>query len=308
MPNKALRFSILIICAFISSCLPPSRLESATLVMGSWYGFFPIYYAKEHGLDKQFGLQLKVLEPSNIGNLRRSYLRSHVDFAASSTLEFTNAVNLSKLSLSPVLFTDYSNGGDVIVANKTILNTEQLVGKRVAVPAKGIGEYILSLVFDSSEPLTLIEAVSIFELECGQAFIDNKIEACVTYPPISTHLLEQKNLHLIYSSKEHPYKILDLIWAKPHVRPSTKEKFRATWFAALKKIEQNPEQFYDFVASITNTSTSSVKAAMSGIKLIDKASQKRLRDDKEVLAEHFIAMCNLVDGKNCQQFKSVSTW
>jgi NitT/TauT family transport system substrate-binding protein len=292
----------------LSSCAPQQKNDSVTIVIGSWYGFYPIYYALENRLDHKNGLRLKVIEPTDIGDARRSYMREQVDFVASSMLEFTKAGSFLHQRIEPVLIADYSNGGDVIVANKSINNIEQLKGKRIAVSANGIGQYILSLVFKSKQPSQFFEQIEIRETECEQAFIQNQIDACVTYPPISTYLLNNPNLHTVYDSRAHPRRIFDLVWSKENTSPVVKEKLRNMWFESVELINEDPEKFYRFVARIASVSTDSVRQAMQGIALVNAKQHQQVIQSSLQLSQDLVDICLVGNGKSCEQFASSFDW
>lgn len=300
--NFVRQISLLLCVLVLSSCQPNQRLEPLTLVVGSWYGFYPLYFALEHQLDINNGMKLKILEPTNISNLRRSYLRDQVDMAATSMLEFANATSLSNQALRPVIISDYSNGGDVIIAKKSISNIDELRGKRVAVPSQGIGEYILSLVFNDASPMRFIEQHKIPETECQEAFDNGKIDACVTYPPISTYLLENDSLHVLYSTESHPGRVFDIIWAKPSVQEKTLKKVETIWFSAVEKINRNPQAFYEFVARIANVPEQSVQQAMQGIQIIDQKQHQSLLSTPQSVASDLVQACYVARAQNCEAF------
>ncbi|MFC4699226.1 ABC transporter substrate-binding protein [Glaciecola siphonariae] len=301
--------SRLLVCMFcilsFTSCesnKPPTPL---TIVVGSWYGFYPLYYAIEQGLDHKHQLRLKILEPSNIFNLRRSYLRDEVDAAATSMLEFSNANILSNQALSPVIITDFSAGGDVIVAHKSLKNADALRGKRIAVPSQGIGSYFMSLTFEDSDPFKYFTQIIIPETECEQAFQHEQIDACVTYPPLSTHLLANDNLHLVTSSEAFPNQIFDLLWAKPHVGADTKAKLVNMWLEAIDVIKKDPENFYQFVAAIANVPKETVSEAMDGIILVDSDINRRLHKDGMALSASLVNACKVAKHDKCETFKTL---
>lgn len=292
----------------IPGCFYVKPLEPVTMIVGTWYGFYPFYYAVEKGLDTKHGLKIKILEPSNISNLRRSYLREQVDFAATSMIEFTNAVYLSGERIRPVIVTDYSAGGDVVVANRSISSQRDLLDKRVAVPSNGIGEYVLSLLFDNTQPDTLITQILIPETDCAQAFEQNLIDACVTYPPISTYLLENPALHTVYSSSQHPGRIFDLVWSKPDVSTLTRDKMRTIWFETIAEIERNPDAFHQFIATIASVEKVTVEEAMNGISLVNESEFKRLTRKSDQLEVDLVTVCKVAGNRDCEQFAEAFSW
>lgn len=308
--TRTIKLSVCVLLSVIllTSCAPQQKNDSVTIVIGSWYGFYPIYYALENRLDHKNALRIKVIEPTNIGDARRSYLREQVDFVASSMLEFTKAGGFLHQKIEPVLITDYSNGGDVIVANKSIESIEQLKGTRIAVSVNGIGEFILSLVFKDKHPSKFFEQIKIKEIECKKAFVHNQIDACVTYPPVSTYLLNNPNLHTVYDSRAHPKRIFDLVWSKQNTPLAVKEKLRKTWFDSVELINKDPEKFYRFVARIASVSTDSVRQAMQGIVLVNAEQHQQVIQSSLQLSQDLIDICLVGKGKNCEQFAGSFDW
>lgn len=297
-----MRWLLLLLTFTVSGCEPKTQTEPVTMVIGSWYGFYPFYFAVENGIDETYGIRLKIVEPNNVANFRRGYLRSQVDVTASSMLEYTNASQMSGLDLRPIIITDYSNGGDNIVALKSITDTEQLTGKRIAVPSKGIAEYLMSVVLNDQTPTDQFIQIPIPESECAQAFERGEIDACVTYPPISTYLLDNTDLHIVYSSKEHPQRIFDLVWVKPHVADETIDKLQSIWFDVVALINRDPEAFHSFIARISNVEIASVKNSMQGIELIDMQRFEVLRKTQKRLSEDLETACIVAKNDNCERF------
>ena len=297
----ALLFSILTLVG----CGVNKQPVPVTMVVGSWYGFYPFYYAREKGLDLDNGIRLKILEPTNIGNLRRSYMRSQVDIVATSMLEFTNATRLSGLPLQPVLITDYSNGGDVVIATKAINSVEDLHGKRIAVPSQGIGEYFLSLVFNSQQPTQYFTQIKRPETECGDAFAAKEIDACITYPPISTYLLAEHDVHELHSSAQHPTRIFDVVWSKPDVPKDIQKQIQALWFKVVEMIKDNPAAYHQFVSEIASVPLEEVERSMQGIALIDEQQHIDLLNKTDSLGTDLTTACKVANGSDCEKFKTV---
>lgn len=304
-----MRWCLLLASLVLSGCQPSQKLEPITLVIGSWYGFYPFFYAQSLQIDKRHNIRLKIVEPTDVSNFRRSYLRTQVDFAATSMLEFTNAVVLSRQKLIPTIITDYSNGGDVLIARKTIQNIEQLKGKRMAVPSKGIGEYILSLVFEDSQPQKYFTQIKFAETQCEKAFYKQQIDACLTYPPLSTKILEaNSDLHILYDSSQNPGQIFDLLWAKQDVPESIRDNMRAIWFEVIEVINADPEAYHQYVSKIASVTPESVAQSMAGIHLINQQEHEQLWFNNEQLTSSLVAACKVASGNQCATFDYSFEW
>jgi len=304
-----MRWCLLLIIITLSGCQPSHRIEPVTVVIGSWYGFYPLFYAQSLELDKRHNIRLKIVEPTNVSNFRRSYLRSQVEFAATSMLEYTNAVVLSRQTLKPTIITDYSNGGDVIVTSKTIESIADLRDKRISVRSKGIGGYILSIIFENSEAGQFYTQIKIPETQCSDAFIEGEIDACLTYPPLSTQMLASNpKLHVIYDSSQYPRQIFDMIWAKQDVPKTTLDNMRSIWFEVIERINKAPEDYYQYGSNIANVTPESVKVAMAGIHLIDQAEHATLWESNEQLAASLVTACKVASRNQCLTFEHAFKW
>jgi hypothetical protein len=141
------------------------------------------------------------------------------------------------------------------------------------------------------------------ETECQRGFEENQIDACVTYPPISTHLLENPELHTIYSSKQHPQRIFDVMWVKSDLDIETQNKFKTMWFEVIDLIANDPPAYHQFVADISSVPFDSVKNAMQGIQLVNEGMHESIMSNSDSLAQDFVTACTIARGENCQQFK-----
>ncbi|WP_395343640.1 ABC transporter substrate-binding protein [Ningiella sp. W23] len=303
MSNLSLPCLILAFCLSLAACQPKQSQNSPiTIAIGSWYGYYPLYYASDLGIDEKYGLSIKVLEPQNISSFRRIYVNEQVDFVGTSMIEFTNAKAFTKQDIQPVLVSDFSNGGDVVIARQNIQTPEQLKGKIIAVPSNGIGEYFMSLVFDDKEPSQHFKQFIIPETACQQAFDQNTIDACVTYPPISTHLLKNPELHKVLDTSAYPGQIYDLLWSKPHVNAQQRSAIKKVWYETVAAIEADPVAYHSYIAQLADVSVSSAEEAMLGIKLVNEQDMKDMFADVDALNKRIVAACYIAQGENCEKF------
>jgi len=114
MKQIILLLSLLI---FFSSCSNENSQKEFKISTNSWIGYAPLFYANEKGyLDKlniQLFMNVSLAEAAEIFNIGKAQM------VTTTQHEFYSLKNTSP-SLIPVILMDRSNGGDLILSNKTI--------------------------------------------------------------------------------------------------------------------------------------------------------------------------------------------
>lgn len=122
----------------------------------------------------------------------------------------------SKLDTRMVYITNFSNGGDGIIAKSTIKGIEDLQGKKVAIPkfseAHTLVEWLLNASDLSEEVKTGIRnAYLFFETpdDCAKAFFAGQVDAAATWEPYLTQAKNTANAKVLFSTSQATNLILD---------------------------------------------------------------------------------------------------
>lgn len=298
-------FCLLVVVLFTSiSCQPKADKLTLTGIIGSWYGFYPLYYANELGIAEKHGVDLRLIETGSALDLRRGYLKPTVHFMATSLVEVSNAFLLNQGQVTLFAITDYSNGSDVIVTRKDIANVEQLATKRIGVDSFSVGMYVLKralLKYGISDP---INHVVVGSDAYGEAFQNDLIDAAVTYPPFSSQLIKDDDLHVIYSTDEDPGKVFDTLVIKDNMAEKAEKKLWNIWFETVEKIEADPRSFADFIAEITDNSTENILSELKGMKILNEQEYLELMQDESGIRKELALACTVArdDKQACDYY------
>ena len=114
MIKKSILF--LSILLFLTSCSKDSD-ERLKISASTWIGYTPLFYAKEKGWLKE--LNIKLINVSSLSENLYLYKAGNSDAYTGTQYEYNELKNQIP-SLKPIILFDRSDGGDIILSNKTI--------------------------------------------------------------------------------------------------------------------------------------------------------------------------------------------
>ena len=282
---------LLLTVVLVSGCQPKVEKQTVTGIIGSWYGFYPLYYAKELGIADKHGIDLRIIEAGAALDLRRGYLKSSVHFMATSLVEVSNAYILKNSGVELLLVTDFSNGSDLIVAKKSIESLEQLVDKRIGADSFSVGLYVLKRALIKHGLNSEINHVVVGSDAYSEAFEKDLIDAAVTYPPFSSQLTSSPDYHILYSTAEDPGKVFDTLIVKSEVSEEVKSKLWDIWFETVEHILTSPEQYARYLVKITDDNLSNINTELAGIKFVTQQEYLQMIADQDSFRNELRLAC-----------------
>ena len=173
----------------------------------------------------------------------------------------------SGVKLKIVLLLDYTVGSDGVVAKNNIASIQDLKGKRIGVEKGTIAHFTL-LKFLEKAGLSLDEVnLKYYDLNSLQeAFLENKVDAVSLYEPYMSTLIEKGNGHLIFSSKEIPRSICDILFVKEDVvrkNPGLIDHWIASWGLAIKMMDH--ENYLENLSHLNGTPKGNLEESLKGI-------------------------------------------
>lgn len=258
----------LLLPALLAGC---DRTPKPPLVFGAnvWPGYESIYLAQSQGYLPQQGIHLA--EYGNTSEVMQA-LRNHTIHAAGLTMDEALLLRRDVPDLKVVLLFDASNGADVILAQPGITSLEQLQGKRVGVENTALGAYFLSLgLKQAGLSSRQISVVPLPVDEQEDAFRAHKVDAVVTFEPVSARLLKAGAVQLFDSSRV-PGKILDvLVTRDEYIGQYHKElqQLLQGWRQAMDFLQIDPVKAMQIMARREQVDPAQFERSLQGIKLLD---------------------------------------
>jgi NitT/TauT family transport system substrate-binding protein len=243
---------LLILLLLLSACSPPEK-PPLRIAISPWPGYEFLYLAEQLKLFEAEGVEVQIVQFSSPIDSRRAYATGQVDGFCSSPDGVLIVREQSQRQPRIVYVTDYSSGGDLIVSRAGITHAEQLAGKRVGVEAGTINNFVLAHALEKANlSSNSAQRVYLAQSDMLSALLSNDIDAAVTYPPYSIAMLKQPHLREIFSTRQIPGEILDVIALDAEVIATRKDDVRAMLRgleAAYEYARQNPQKAYTIMAA-----------------------------------------------------------
>ncbi|QZA80463.1 ABC transporter substrate-binding protein [Deefgea piscis] len=246
--------------------------------INAWPGYEFIYLAQELGLYKKIGIDVKLIEFNSLSDARRAFERGQIDALGTTVIEVLQSRENTDRSLQIVSVSDYSDGADLIIANKKIPDIKSLKGKTVGLELSSLGVYVLARALEKNG-LTLndLNLQSLNQQSLAEALQAGELDAIVTYPPTSIKLLANPDFHTLFDTKAISGEVLDVIaideqFIQQH--PAAVKQFIAAFEAAYQYSLIHPDQAYAIMAAREGITADEFKHALNdGIKIISLAEQ-----------------------------------
>jgi NitT/TauT family transport system substrate-binding protein len=244
------------------------------IALSPWPGWFFWYYVQDGGYFKKHNVDVKLKWFPVYSDSLEALSTGQVD-ANSQTLSDTLAPLSKGIKLKAVLVNDNSYGGDAIVSKPGISSLKELKGKTVATEL-GTVDHLLLLTALAKAGLneTDINYVNMTVNDAAPAFINGKVDASVLWEPFQTKAVTEGKGKVLFSSKETPGLIPDLLVFKADVvknRSKDVQKIVDAWFDALADFKKDPTKGIAIMAKYAEQSPAEYKLGLDSIKLFSAA-------------------------------------
>ncbi|MFA6594392.1 MAG: ABC transporter substrate-binding protein [Candidatus Buchananbacteria bacterium] len=237
-----------------------------------WPGVLPYLVANDKGFFSANGLKVKMVKIETNSQMVSKLIDGQIDFTGDITLVDTLKAYSRGENLQVINVTDYSNGGDGIVAKKSIAKVADLKGKRVAVELGSLNEKLLFYALEKNDlELRDVQRVDLSAAEAAQAFIRGEVDAAVTYEPGLSEAVAAGGVK-IFSTALTPGLIIDVGAMRNDYINQNPEKVQAvlrSYFMGLDYIKNNPQESYAIGAKYFNVSEQEFADYLSGLEWVD---------------------------------------
>lgn len=241
-----------------------------------WPGYEPMFLARREGwLDQG---QVRLVETPSATDSLHELAAGKVDGAA-LTLDEVLRGRAGGVPLTVVLVFDVSAGADVLLARPGISKLADLKGRPIGVEQGALGALMFAKALQAGG-LTADEVrlVSMTISEQPDAWRQGRVDAVVTYDPVSSQLLAEGAIRL-FDSRRIPELIVDVLVVRSSVIDSHGEAIRhllAGHFRAHDHLRRNPQDAAYRMAQRLNLAPDQVLASFKGLVLPDITNNYRL--------------------------------
>ncbi len=252
---------------------PNNPTPEAAIVIGysNWAGWLPWAIAEQEGMfaKNNVNVVLKWFD---------GYLDS-VEALAAGQLDgncqtFNDTISFAADAINgevAILVNDNSAGNDKIIVAQEINTMEDLKGKKVAVEAGIVNDFLLTLALESEGMKR--EDVEIMPLETAAAvaaFASGQVDAVGAFSPFWLTALKREGAKELISSAEFPGAIPDLLVVSQKMideQPKQAQALVNTWYDVMDFIAQNPERADKIMAARADVTIDELQLFQAGTKM-----------------------------------------
>jgi NitT/TauT family transport system substrate-binding protein len=291
-----LKISVLLIFTLLLGCSEPQD-DRVRIGINPWPGYELLYLADSLGLYKQAGLNVDIVQLSSLADTQRAFLQERLDGMASTLIEASVAASRSPQPLLLGLVTDYSSGADVIIAGKGLASMQALRGKTVGAELQSLGVMLLARALARNQMnFSDIHLRNVEQSQVQQAMLDNKVQAVVSYPPESLKLLADVRHKVVFSSREIPNEIIDVVVFRQGylIDDVWLRKFRMVWQQAYDYWQSHPVEAARLMAAREGLSEDEFQEALLGLEILSDKQQGALISERSHLIENIMSTCSVL--------------
>jgi NitT/TauT family transport system substrate-binding protein len=201
----------LLVLALPSLAAPPAP-KPYKVGFNAWIGSIAFFVAQQKGFFKDEGLDVQTKSFSSPGDGLKPLLSGDLDAVLSTADSVLTVVDKAPGQLEIVYLTDTSSGADAILAKKDIKGIKEMKGKKVAATLGQCNQLLLSKALEKAGLTEKdINLVNMNPDDAGAAFAAGQLDVAVTWEPWITKVSGEKKGHVIFSSKDTPMLILDVL-------------------------------------------------------------------------------------------------
>jgi NitT/TauT family transport system substrate-binding protein len=244
-----------------------------TLTIGTvvWAGYGPFYVADELDLYEQFGLDVE-LQFFNDPALIPSAMASRAVDGGMLTYDQVVGSVAKGLNHKVVMPIDFSDGGDAIVADKSITSVADFKGKQVGYNPLSPSDFLLAYALQVNGMSEKdIRPVNMTPEAIPSAMASGNLPIGVTYEPNVSQIVgmgDGERFHVVYSSKEAPGLITDVLAFDEKVIADREKAITAMikgYQAGLDYMEANPEESAIIIGKVLGVSGPEATEQMDGV-------------------------------------------
>ncbi len=247
------------------------ELKPYRVGFNAWIGSIAFFVAQEKGFFKDEGLDVQTKSFSAPGDGLTPLIAGNLDAHLTTADSVITVLDKAPGQLKVVYLTDTSAGADAILARKDIADIKGMKGKKVAATLGQCNQLLLEKALEKAGLSDKdIDLVNMNPDDAGAAFAAGKVDVAVTWEPWITKIAGEKKGHVIFSSKETPNLILDVL-AISTKTVKTKSAETKAFLKALNRgyefVQKSPDAAAAIAAKALEQKPDEVKAMLPKVNL-----------------------------------------
>ncbi len=250
-----------------------------------WPGYEYIHLASKKGFFNDEGLHIQLVRFTSLEDTRRAFELNKVDGMTATLVELMQAHEYGTDG-KIALVTDYSNGGDMIIARKGINTVADLKGKTIAIEPATLSALFISRSLNKfGLSLADVRLEGMNPLDMESALLSGKVDAAHSYTPTALTILQHnEQLQKIFDSSQINKKIIDIVVLNNNLLAENKgivSAIRRAWDRTKAYADDNPEEANKIMANVEGISVDEFNKSLALVKVLGASEREALMNVPE---------------------------
>jgi NitT/TauT family transport system substrate-binding protein len=211
-----------------------------------YVGWMPWGYASDTGIVKKwadkYGITIEVKQFNDYVESINQYTAGAFDAVTLTNMDALSIPAAGGVDTTAVIIGDYSNGNDAIIL-KGKDKLEDIKGQTVNLVEFSVSHYLLARALESVKLAEKdVKVVNTSDADMASAYKTPDVTAVVTWKPIVSTILEDKDAKLVYDSSQTPGEIIDMLVANSEVlkdNPNFGKALAGIWYDTMKALAED---------------------------------------------------------------------
>lgn len=281
MPKIRAKLGGLGLALLLSSCAPNESAKANAdlpleIGLDLWAGYYPALLADELGFFRSEQVAVRISLPEDTDQLLVDFAAGSLDGIAVAAGDTINVLEVNP-EASIVLFSDVSDGADMVLALPPIDVPEGLAGKAVGTNLGGFGELLIRQMLDQhGVPPARVKLVNVDAAQAVDRLIAGEVAAVHTWEPYATRA-RAAGARVLYTSRQTDGLVLDgFLFSRETLRsrPDAVRRFLRAWFRAVDHWALHAAEDDRLLEKRLAIPANSIN--LTGIRLMTLAEEQRL--------------------------------
>ena len=214
-----------------------------------YVGWMPWGYAADSGIVKKwadkYGISIEVKQFNDYVESINQYTAGAYDAVTITNMDTLSTPSAGGVDSTALIVGDFSNGNDAVIL-KDKAKLADIKGQKVNLVEASVSEYLLVRALESAKLSEKdVKIVNTSDADMAAAYKTADVSAVVTWNPIVSEVLGNKDAHKVFDSSQIPGEIMDLMVVNTAVlkdNPNFGKALVGIWYETLTKmLAKTPE-------------------------------------------------------------------
>ena len=241
-----------------------------------YVGWMPWGYLETSGImDKwaeKYGIDVEIVQINDYVESINLYTAGQFDGVSATNMDTLSIPSGGGVDTTALIVGDFSNGNDAVIIKGGDAGLEDLKGLKVNLVELSVSHYLLARALDSVglAESDLAGVVNTSDADMIAAYQTNDVQAVVTWNPLVSTILEDRDANSLFTSADIPGEIIDMMVVNTETlaaNPAFGKALVGAWYELMAIMKSGDETALTAMAEASGTDLAGYKAQLASTEM-----------------------------------------